>query len=70
VNIKIYLDNLRRSIKMNTIKRLITSYTTPKNRKALFIILTLIGLAAAGGAPGASSGIGGGIDVNSFFAGF
>ena len=55
---------------MNRIKSLLTYYATPKNRKALLIILTLIGLAVAGGAPGASSGIGGGIDVNSFFAGF
>jgi hypothetical protein len=43
---------------------------TPKNRKALFIILTMIGMAIAGGAPGASSGIGGGLSTNFPFLGF
>ena len=43
---------------------------TPRNRKALFIILTMIGMAIAGGAPGASSGIGGGLSTNFPFLGF
>lgn len=38
-----------------------------RNRKALFIILTLVGMAIAGGAPGAGSGIGGGPGVTSLF---
>jgi len=36
---------------------------TPRNRKAMLIILTLVGMAIAGGAPGAGSGIGGGPGV-------
>ncbi|MEA3438932.1 MAG: hypothetical protein U9R58_01480 [Chloroflexota bacterium] len=52
---------------MNKMGKLFTTYATPKNRKLLYIVLTLIGLAIAGGAPGASSGIGGGI--NSLFIG-
>ncbi len=55
---------------MNRIRNSLSKYTTSENRRVLFIILTLVGLAIAGGAPGASSGIGGGIDMNSFFAGF
>lgn len=55
---------------MNRIRNLLSKYTTSETKKVLFIILTLVGLAVAGGAPGASSGIGGGIDMNSLFAGF
>jgi len=33
---------------------------TPHNRKALYITLSLVALAIAGGAPGAGSGIGSG----------
>jgi hypothetical protein len=36
---------------------------TPRNRKAFLIILTLVGMTIAGGAPGAGSGIGGGPGV-------
>jgi hypothetical protein len=32
--------------------------TAPQNRKALYIVLALVALAVAGGAPGAGSGIG------------
>jgi hypothetical protein len=34
-------------------------YATPKNRKALYIVMVLTALAVAGGAPGAGSGTGG-----------
>lgn len=54
---------------MNKINNLLTHYATPRNRKVLYILLTLLGLAIAGGAPGASSGIGGGLGMNSFFIG-
>ena len=34
-------------------------YATPKNRKALYIVIALTALAVAGGAPGAGGGTGG-----------
>ena len=43
---------------MIKIKSLLAKYGTPHNRKGLLITLTVIGLAIAGGAPGAGSGIG------------
>ena len=58
-----------KEIMMNKINNLLTHYATPRNRKVLYILLTLLGLAIAGGAPGASSGIGGGLGMNSFFIG-
>ena len=33
-------------------------YGTPRNRKVLYILLTLAALAVAGGAPSAGSGVG------------
>lgn len=43
---------------MNTIKQLFFNVAKPQNRKAFYILLTLIALAVASGAPGASSGLG------------
>lgn len=43
---------------MNTLEQLFYMVANPKNRKALYILLTLIALAVASGAPGASSGLG------------
>lgn len=54
---------------MNKFNNLLTQYATPRNRKVLYILLTLLSLAIAGGAPGASSGIGGGLGINSLFLG-
>ena len=54
---------------MNKIENLLVNHASHRNRKALFVILTLIGLAIAGGAPGASSGIGGGLNSNWFLLG-
>ena len=36
-----------------------TKYGTPRNRKIAYIVLSLVALAAASGAPGAGSGVGG-----------
>jgi len=47
---------------MTNLSNIFTKYATPRNRKVLYILLTLAALAIAGGAPGAGSGIGGGID--------
>ena len=43
---------------MKDLKQLIVRYDTPRNRKILYILLTLAALAVAGGAPGAGSGMG------------
>jgi len=45
---------------MNNINNLLKKYASTRNRKVLFLLLTLIGLVIASGAPGAGSGIGGG----------
>jgi hypothetical protein len=55
---------------MLKIKSLFTKYGTPRNRKVLLITLSVIGLAIAGGAPGAGSGMGGGIDGINILLGF
>jgi hypothetical protein len=44
---------------MNKLDNLWVRYGTPRNRKVLYILLTLAALAVAGGAPGAGSGMGG-----------
>ena len=54
---------------MKKAEKLFVKYATPRNRRALFVIVTLIGMAIAGGAPGASSGIGGGLFGNFFSLG-
>jgi len=46
---------------MKALQSLWIRYGTPQNAKVLFILLTLAALAVAGGAPGAGSGIPGGI---------
>ena len=45
---------------METLNYLWTRFGTARNRKIAYIVLSLIALAAAGGAPGAGSGLGGG----------
>ena len=50
---------------MNKLGHLLSTYATRRNRKVFYILLTLAALAIAGGAPGAGSGIGGGVDLNS-----
>jgi len=52
---------------MSKLNQTLIKYATPRSRKILLILLTLIGLAIASGAPGAGSGIGGGPGVTSFF---
>lgn len=46
---------------MSKLQNLFANYATPRNRKVLFVVLTLGCLAIAAGAPGAGSGIGGGV---------
>jgi hypothetical protein len=46
--------------KMEKLNRLWIQYNTPKNAKVLYIVLALIALAIAAGAPGAGSGTPGG----------
>jgi len=45
---------------MKNLNDLFKKHVTTRNSKLLFILLTLIGLVVASGAPGAGSGIGGG----------
>ena len=45
---------------MNKLESFAVKYNSPRNRKLLYIAISLIALAIAGGAPGAGSGIGGG----------
>ena len=42
---------------MNKLTNLWTKHGTPRNRKIAYIILSLVALAAASGAPGAGSGL-------------
>jgi hypothetical protein len=44
---------------MKRLRYLWVRYGTPRNLKVLYILLTLAGLAVAGGAPGTGSGNGG-----------
>lgn len=41
---------------MHKLNHLWIRYATPQNRKALYIVLSLVALAVAGGAPSAFSG--------------
>jgi hypothetical protein len=43
---------------MNKLNHLWVQYATPRNRKVVYILLTLAALAVAGGAPSAGSGMG------------
>ena len=53
---------------METLNRFWTQFGTPRNRKVAYIILSLVALAAASGAPGAGSGVpgSGGVGPDSF----
>jgi hypothetical protein len=42
---------------MEKLTYLWTRYGTPRNRKVAYIVLSLVALAAASGAPGAGSGL-------------
>jgi hypothetical protein len=44
---------------MKTLKSLSARYVTPTNVKLFYVLLSLVTLAIAAGAPGAESGIGG-----------
>lgn len=46
---------------MEKLNYLWTKFGTPRNRKVAYIVLSLVALAAASGAPGAGSGVGGSI---------
>ena len=61
---------LKEQVVMKRINHGLIKIRTQQNRKALLIILTMIGMAIAGGAPGASSGIGGGLSSIFPFLGF
>jgi hypothetical protein len=53
---------------MKHLSQLWVRYGTPRNRKVAYILLSLIALAVASGAPGAGSGTpGGGFASNSMF---
>lgn len=54
---------------MTNLVSMFTKYATPRNRKVLYILLTLAALAIAGGAPSAGSGLGSGPgpDIDGFF---
>ena len=43
---------------MNKLNHLWIHYATPRNRKVVYILLSLAALAIAGGAPSAGSGMG------------
>lgn len=45
---------------MEKLSYLWTRYGTPRNRKVAYIVVSLVALAAASGAPGAGSSVGGG----------
>ena len=45
---------------MKTLNYLWIRFGSPRNRKVAYIVLTLVALAASGGAPGAGSGVSGG----------
>jgi hypothetical protein len=49
-----------RGRKMEKLNYLWVRYGTARNRKVLYVLLTLVALTVAGGAPGAGSGIGSG----------
>lgn len=42
---------------MEKLNSLWTKFGTPRNRKIAYIVMSLVALAAAGGAPGAGSGV-------------
>lgn len=44
---------------MNKLNLLWVQYVTPRNRKALYVVLALVAIAVAGGAPGTHGGVGG-----------
>lgn len=46
--------------RMEKLNYLWTRYGTPRNRKVAYIVVSLVALAAASGAPGVGSGVGGG----------
>jgi hypothetical protein len=45
---------------MNKLNQLWLRYGTPSNLKVLYVLLALVALAVAGGAPSGGSGVGGG----------
>jgi hypothetical protein len=63
--IRIYIEEAR----METLNYLWTRFGTPRNRKVAYVVLSLVALAVASGAPGAGSGLGGG-GLTSFFIGW
>ncbi len=44
---------------MKNVCRLLTQYGTPRNMQVLYVLLTLVALAVAGGAPAIGGGSGG-----------
>jgi hypothetical protein len=52
---------------MKKVGELWLRYGTPRNRKVLYILLSLVALAVASGAPGASGGGPGGVGIESIF---
>lgn len=55
---------------MEKLKTLWTRFGTPRNRKAAYIILSLVAMAVASGAPGAGSGAPGGGGITSIVPGW
>ena len=50
--------NEKRGIKMQKLNQFWMQYGTPRNLRVLYVLLTLIALAVAGGAPSNGSGTG------------
>ncbi len=55
---------------MKTLNYLWARFGTPRNRKVAYIVLSLVALAVASGAPGAGSGAPGGGGLTGFVTGW
>ena len=63
------MRNKKGEVTMKKLSQMWVRYGTPSNRKVVYILLSLIALAVASGAPGAGSGTPGGGFLTSFTTG-
>lgn len=54
---------------MEKLVRMWVRYGTARNRKVLYLVLSLVALAVASGAPGAGGGPGSGAGIDELFSG-